>query len=345
MGNSDTSDAMASHGNEGKTRAAEPAAERKTTQCQGERKRKRESNVKMAQQRRRPQEDTYYSRTKQQLLNTAEPSGRPGSEEFRNWNPPSFRRKIDWLADYGGDRLSVRCPDWRHPDFIKSHFHPQQQSKLWDLFRRNRKGTPNDVQVRDDKVQNLRPRRQLMAAALFGPPGQWIRDLEDCPISEPVLEEDEAASEEKKRRKEKWYYLEELEEMFGQQEAHELIANRKFKKRKLRQGDMYSNRHLTDAANRRMQEKKRRRDEDYSTIQEGMKQSKEADRVYIELDKFLQSVVNLRARLFHGQARLNSCLATEPPNSRKIKEATSHVGDLCTVLRIHSSVGDLIVHP
>ena len=73
-----------------------------------------------------------------------------------------------------------------------------------------------------------------MAVALFGPPGRWIQNLDFTTTWEPVPQEDEAASEEKKRRKEEWYYLWELEEMFGQKEAHELIEKGQFKKKELK---------------------------------------------------------------------------------------------------------------
>ena len=182
---------MARHGSEGKTRAAEPEAEPKTTQSQGERKRKRERNFKRWQQQQRPQgvakatgessgvgfKEKYHSRYKKQLLNTTEPSGRPGSGDFRQWNPPCFRTKIAYLVHYYNDRPKVEWLSW---DFIKKCFHPLQRCRLWRRFESERKCASNEVQVRYDRLYNKRPRpdicKQLMVLALFGHPGTgWQR--------------------------------------------------------------------------------------------------------------------------------------------------------------------------
>ena len=216
---------MTSPGNEGKTRATEPDVEPKTTQSQGGRKRKRESNFKKWQQRQRPQgkakatakssgetfKENYYSRAKKQYLNTAEPSGFPGSVDFRHWNPRSIKTKIDWLVNYStGGGLSGRPKDeWLSPDFIRKCFHPQQHGKLWDHFRRERKCVAKDVQVRYDKLRNHRSQRgpgpdickELMVVALFGPPGQWIQSLNFVTSAKPAdfVRVDEAAFKGKRR--------------------------------------------------------------------------------------------------------------------------------------------------
>ena len=102
------------------------------------------------------------------------------------------------------------------------------------------------------------------------------------------------------------------------------------------------NRRLTDAANfkLRMQDKNRQQDEDYRTIQDGRKLSKEADRLDPDVERFVKEILNLRLRLVHAQARLNGELATKPINIRKMREAIGYVSDLCTVLRARNTVCD-----
>ena len=77
----------------------------------------------------------------------------------------------------------------------------------------------------------------------------------------------------------------------------------------------------------RLQEKKRQQD-DYKTVQEGMKLSKDAERLYPDVDGFIKSVIDLRSRIVYAQARLDGVLAAVPHNIGNIKEANRHVRDL-----------------
>ena len=98
---------------------------------------------------------------------------------------------------------------------IPELFNPHQQVKLWNRFRRIRKGTPKEVRVPFGQLQNLRRQRQLLAAALFGPSGRWVELLSS-------IEDREAALQEKKKRARnpQWYYWGQLEEKFGPKQAH-----------------------------------------------------------------------------------------------------------------------------
>ena len=82
-------------------------------------------------------------------------------------------------------------------------------------------------------------------------------------------------------------------------------------------GDVYLNRRLTDAAKFkiRMQDKKQREESD--TILDGRRLSEEADRLDVDVERFVKVTLNLRLNLVHAQARLNGELATKPINIRK----------------------------
>ena len=126
--------------------------------------------------------------------------------------------------------------------------------------------------------------------------------------------------------------------MFGQKEANELIKKGQIEVKELLSGtDMYRGR--TAAAKFLLQEKrrqhaKRQQDKDviYETIQEGRKQSEEADRLRPGVEVFLQKVWDLQLRHTFAHANLNAALATEPPNIRKIREASDRVRALSNEL-------------
>ena len=101
-----------------------------------------------------------------------------------------------------------------------------------------------------------------MVVALFGPPGQWIQNL-NFATSEPAdfVRVDEAAVKGKRRRERRfWYYWWELEEMFGQKAARDMFARGQIEKKMLKnEDDMY--RILKDGE----KPQKRQQDEDYHT--------------------------------------------------------------------------------
>ena len=272
---------------------------------------------------------TYYSQYKKQLLRTAEPLDSPGSSVFRQWHPPRFQTKIAYLVHYYKDRPK---DEWLSPDLIKKCFHPIQTPLLWRKFRSARQYTRNEVQVCYDRLQNMSVRsrrafcKELMVLALFGHPGDWMSELRHREgalriRSEEAAQVDEAACQETRGRKREWYYWWELEKMFGQLEAHELMEKGEFEKKKLKYGDdVYHYRRLTDVVKLRMQDTKRQQDEKYHIIQEARKLSEEAERLCTEL--------NLRLSVVHAQASLNGELLTEPPDIRKIKVASEYLSDL-----------------
>ena len=82
-----------------------------------------------------------------------------------------------------------------------------------------------------------------MVLALFGHPGDWMSELRHREgalriRSEEAAQVDEAACQETRGRKREWYYWWELEKMFGQLEAHELMEKGEFEKKKLKYGTM-----------------------------------------------------------------------------------------------------------
>ena len=264
------------YGGEGKTKAAELEVELKTPS------QVRQTNSKWRQ------------RGKKQLLNTPEPHGHPGSVAFGHWNPRQIRTKVDYLVRH----YAVRpLAEWLSPDLLQKYFHPLQRTKLWALFLREKMFAPDEVQVRYDRLE-VGVRRQMMVLALFGPLGAWksaVMNLEEKPPTRWA---------EKRGRRREWYYWWELEKMFGQQEAHELVEKGQFERKKLGD-DVFHYRRLTDAVKLRKQEKKETGDK----IQEAIKLSEEAERLCTELQ--------LRLRVVHAQARLNGELVTEPPDIGK----------------------------
>ena len=164
-----------------------------------------------------------------------------------------------------------------------------------------------------------------MVLALFGPLGAWksaVMNHEEKPPtrSEEAVQVDEAAFEEARGRKREWYYWWELEKMFGQLEACELMEKGQLERKKLKSGGDVHHYRLTDAVKLRKQEKKRQQDETWNQIQEARKLSEEAERLCTELQ--------LRLIVVHAQARLNGEPLTEPPDIRTIGVASEYLSDL-----------------
>ena len=119
--------------------------------------------------------------------------------------------------------------------------------------------------------------------------------------------------------------------MLGQKEAHELHEKGQLEKKTLKDAlsgnDVYQYRRLTAAAKLLMEDKKRKQDEDYRTMQAGRKLSKEADEFYPDVGKLVKHVLKCRQKVVLAQARLNDELAKVPPNIRKIKKASDKLRD------------------